>query len=866
MSKKLYILSFISLISILVNAETIDDKINEDIKKINEIEKKIKYDSIIKNLTGKFHLKNDEKASIEINNNYTASDENKIYSEENDIPNSLKLINNGRISIEGMTRLIVKREDYSNLVYVINNNIIESNSSRKIEIGSKYAYFKNSRKGIFNSNLSIDSKELSLLDNGGKMIGDVSVQSEKNVTFINRKTGILSGDLMLNSTDEGSTYFKNEGKICEANSDFALSYGKKLKFVNTGIINTFSLISKITSLYNDEGTMEDDDINNKVSYYLNTKNAVIKSKYFDISAGKINFRNFGYIELVKDRNNQFHFEALTGLIENNGIIKGDINTKFDGANYEEERIKKFAPLRINLQNGMLEGNLKLERVNSNETITTIKSLGNVTGVLDSTEGDNDTLRLIGKDTIDDVNKFKDFEKTHLQNADWTFKNGEYKTNNEILVENSKLNINKGQLKTKKFTNDKTSTINVLENSSVKATEKFTNKGIISFLKNKNEIDTFNLKGNYVGDNGTLSMRTYIDNNNPKSDIFKVDGNVTGKTGVNILSPDNTLMYKRTKEKLKLIETTSSTQDAFNLLNPEHGVFKYSLGLEDNKWYLKQEYNKPVIATIINSMEKARNEFNLSYNDHDKERLWTKLSNISGKNTFTNNRGYNLNIDSNIINILVGYDIKQNNIHKYGIFGNIGFINTIKGESNLLGLGLYNTWNNKHFYIDNWINYNYLQNRIKIKDVFNYGLHSLKGSIEVGTRGDMYIFNNRLHVSLYEQLILSKVTEPIMKKVDGLKYFTDINLRLRLGTNLILYTTKNINPYVEFNWNYDTSLFGVRIEDEDYRYNGKNSFEIKWGLREIKINKKLSLWTNMLHRFSDVKNTGNGVELGLFYKI
>lgn len=66
---------------------------------------------------------------------------------------------------------------------------------------------------------------------------------------------------------------------------------------------------------------------------------------------------------------------------------------------------------------------------------------NVTGNMIS-NGNNDTLRLIGSGEVTSKDKFKDFEKIHLQNSDWTFSNEEYKVNDEILVENSNLSIKK----------------------------------------------------------------------------------------------------------------------------------------------------------------------------------------------------------------------------------------------------------------------------------------------------------------------------------------------------------------------------------------------------------------------------------------
>ncbi|WP_155729962.1 autotransporter outer membrane beta-barrel domain-containing protein, partial [Streptobacillus moniliformis] len=79
--------------------------------------------------------------------------------------------------------------------------------------------------------------------------------------------------------------------------------------------------------------------------------------------------------------------------------------------------------------------------------------------------------------------------------------------------------------------------------------------------------------------------------------------------------------------------------------------------------------------------------------------------------------------------------------------------------------------------------------------------------------------------------------------------------------------KNINPYIEFNWIYDTRLVGVRVEKEEYLYNNnKNTFELKWGLREMNVNDRLSMWVNIVHRFNEAGYRANGVEAGMVYKM
>ncbi|WP_155729753.1 autotransporter outer membrane beta-barrel domain-containing protein, partial [Streptobacillus moniliformis] len=97
---------------------------------------------------------------------------------------------------------------------------------------------------------------------------------------------------------------------------------------------------------------------------------------------------------------------------------------------------------------------------------------------------------------------------------------------------------------------------------------------------------------------------------------------------------------------------------------------------------------------------------------------------------------------------------------------------------------------------------------------------------------------------------------------------NVNIKSRLGTNLTLFTHfKNINPYIEFNWIYDTRLVGVRVEKEEYLYNkNKNTFELKWGLRDMNVNDRLSMWVNIVHRFNEAGYRANGAEFGVQYKL
>ncbi|WP_064590093.1 autotransporter domain-containing protein [Streptobacillus moniliformis] len=853
---------FIFLSAIISNSKTIDEKINEDINKINEVEKQIKYDKF-EDAKNSIHIETGKKVSLVFNKDIDNPTSYVVFS--NGKPDSVRIVNNATLSSRAEVITSLHNHDFSNLIYVINNKKLvgTADNVNAVSLIGKYIYFKNSENALltaknYPTSMGFRARELGILDNAGTIEKDVYM-TLKNGSIINRSSG-LHNDLIAHFEENGN--YKNEGKV---NGRIVVLSMLSFKFVNSGIINDVKY--GLPFLIGTEGNFKGKYLNyGKEILFLNTSTGVIKKDkmFVDSGVGIMNFQNFGNIE------SNVYITAIKGSVDNNKEIIGDVYL----TNYYFSKIDSWKKIRnedtvlnVNLQNGKVEGNLILKRKGLKETIVTIKSMDNITGMLDSTEGDNDILRLIGSGEVKSKDKFKDFEKIHLQNSDWTFSDEEYKVNNEILVEASKLSIKKGDLKTKKFTNNERSTINILKDSNIEVEDKFVNKGLISFLNSKDNTSNLSIKGNYVGENSKLLMRTYIDKN--ESDILKLDGSASGSTGVEISNPNSTL-NKRMKNKLKLIETKSSTKDAFTLLNPEHGIYRYRLSLENNNWYLSQEYNKPFLGLILNSIDKLRNESNLTYYDHNKlnngrnEKLWTKIKNISSKNILSDN----INIDSNITNIFIGYDILEKKEYKYGVFGNLLFDRVSSGKekksgkTGAFGLGLYGTWHNKHFYADSWLNYMYSQNSA---DRLNYELHSLKASIEVGTRGDMYIGKNRLACNLYEQLIFSYVSNPNIEDVNNLN---NVNIKSRLGTNLTLFTNhKNINPYIEFNWSYDTRLVGVRVEKEEYLYNNnKNTFELKWGLREMNVNDRLSMWANMVHRFNEAGYRANGVEAGMVYKM
>ncbi|WP_156299743.1 autotransporter outer membrane beta-barrel domain-containing protein [Streptobacillus canis] len=502
---------------------------------------------------------------------------------------------------------------------------------------------------------------------------------------------------------------------------------------------------------------------------------------------------------------------------------------------------------------------------------------------------NETLILLGKDTLSDSEKFLGFEKIHLKDADWKFKDLNIEAKNELLVENSNLTLDGGVISTTILNNENDSNLKVSKETTINGN--LINKGNIIFENNPINYSILNINGDYSGENGKILLRVKVEDSPKLTDKLIINGNASGNTNIEISNPGSTLAQKM-KEKVKIIETNTSEYDTFTLLNPEHSNYIYKLFSkeEGNKknWYLIQEFAGPTddFGLIINSMYLGQQHFNFNFLEHSKyiieknNNFWIKTSNMNNYNKLSNRKDISIPIKSNTTTTIMGYDLLKNSKNdeekKLGIFGNLGVNSSksmeseISSISGILGAGIYGTWKKKDFYVDGWINYTYLQNRINIETPINYGLHSLRTSTEFGINGDMNIGNlGRLHANHHLQLTYSYVTNPKIKVLEGeeIEYIGNHNLTSKLGTNLIFYTkNKYLKPFIEFNWSYGINLVGLKLGEDKYYYDGnKDVMEIKWGLKEIEINDNLTLWGNILHQFTEKKYRTHGVELGLLYK-
>lgn len=886
-------LIILSLFSMLARGESLENKIQAGIDGIKAIERNTVYDrTLVHNRPSSTHVKTNEKLNVTYNADTDGGRSYVVFS--NGEPDSVKLVNNAVLGSGAEVFAGQHGPYYKGFVYFENNNTINGYAPNVegVNINAKNVYIKNSkigdRKSVIKGSLDVYSTIIAL-ENEGEIFHTINLTANK-VFVINKEDAKLHNTYLNGYNNENLEKSEinliNKGEINYLGADYATN----IEITNDKLINKLSI-------NNDDYYSA--DFNKANVKFLNTENGFIKTEIFRIETNKLDFENRGIIgsEIVDDgeyyyNNRDISIVANTGKVVNKNTINTnlEINSETIGdyidlkSVIDEER-KTYPDLEVHLEDGELKGNLYLKRKDVNGTIVSVKSEKNITGYISGSEGDNDTLVLLGEGKKEDQ-FFYGIEKLHLKDSDWSFGSVYDDIRDEIILDNSKLTIDRGRLDSKKTEIGENSTLKITSRLSM--TTEIKNSGTIQLENNPKDATSLEITGNYVGDNGKILMRALIDNEPSEyyntSDKIYISGNASGNTGVEISNPGSTLS-KRWKDRLEMISTGSSTPDAFTLLNPIHGAYRYKWYLENNNWYLEQEFVKPTddLGIILNSMEKGQHEFNLTYYDHDREtykegqELWTKVTNMTSKNVLSDRDNINIPIKSNLTSVFLGYDLgvkkEEKNVYKYGIYGNLGMDNVKSGEtkvsgiSGAFGLGIYGTWRNDNWYADGWLNYTYMQNRINTEVPINFGVNVFKASAELGTDGNMYLGNMRLHAKHYAQFIYSYILTPKLEQTKDIEYLGNSNLRTKLGTNLTLHTGKKyLNPFIDFNWNYDVNLVGVKVDDINYYLDGnKNMLELKWGLKDIEINDRLNMWANAVHCFGERGYRANGVQLGMLYK-
>ncbi|EEU9517633.1 autotransporter outer membrane beta-barrel domain-containing protein [Escherichia coli] len=300
--------------------------------------------------------------------------------------------------------------------------------------------------------------------------------------------------------------------------------------------------------------------------------------------------------------------------------------------------------------------------------------------------------------------------------------------------------------------------------------------------------TLTVKGNYVGNNGQLNIRTVLGDDKSATDRLIVEGNTSGSTTVYVKNTGGSGAATLNGIELITVNGDESPADAFRQGDARiaAGAFEYQLKQQGKNWYLtsyqsvNEEDNssegnsestetptpvlRPEAGSYVANLAAANTLFVMRLNDRAGEtryidpvteqerssRLW--LRQVGGHNAWRDSNGQLrttshryvsqlgadlltggfTDSDSWRLGVMAGYARDYNSTHSS--------VSDYRSKGSVRGYsaGLYATWfaddiSKKGAYIDAWAQYSWFKNSVK-GDELAYESYSAKGatvSLEAG---------------------------------------------------------------------------------------------------------------------------------------
>ena len=300
--------------------------------------------------------------------------------------------------------------------------------------------------------------------------------------------------------------------------------------------------------------------------------------------------------------------------------------------------------------------------------------------------------------------------------------------------------------------------------------------------------TLTVKGNYVGNNGQLNIRTVLGDDKSATDRLIVEGNTSGSTTVYVKNAGGSGAATLNGIELITVNGDESPADAFRqgVARIAAGAFEYQLKQQGKNWYLtsyqsvNEEDNssegnsestetptpvlRPEAGSYVANLAAANTLFVMRLNDRAGEtryidpvteqerssRLW--LRQVGGHNAWRDSNGQLrttshryvsqlgadlltggfTDSDSWRLGVMAGYARDYNSTHSS--------VSDYRSKGSVRGYsaGLYATWfadniSKKGAYIDAWAQYSWFKNSVK-GDELAYESYSAKGatvSLEAG---------------------------------------------------------------------------------------------------------------------------------------
>ena len=865
--------------------KSITDNINKAVEDIKEKEKEVKYDF---ETEGRPNVNRDETHSVF--SHYNTPTENVGYylfeiGSGHPKVNNLKLVNNTDLSsyTEVFSTRWVKNGQYgsgvNNLAYIENNGNITGKGTGLNEpaihfISKNDFYFKNNGKITTNTQGTIAT-------NGRMVLENKSSLSKHDIS--GHKTTILnSGKLDDLSIWGRDLFFSNTGEFNNTGGGRPIS---KREYINAGAV-----LNELFRSY--------EDLINFTTDQLREYPRISANNLYGVNSGKLSgliqmtfkdgyFINSGKIDgllLMADK----------GLFVNRGTALVNIYS-YSGAQ----------KLTVDLKDSTLLKNSSLDRKQA-ETRVIVNEKTIIEDILEA-DGTNETL-VVSRDNSEEKeihnfeanNKYVGFEHLEMQGK-WAIKEYDAEFNKSITFNDANVELADKKLISPEITNTDSSTINVTSNAEVKGN--FTNQGTVSLtgtlttsgnVENSGTIEfnnglqgtKFVTAGNYtgVGEKSLLKMNVDASAGKSEFDLLDVGGKASGTTKIEFIDP--TKLAAKMKNRVKLVKTQSSDENAFSLVESKYGRYKYKFYnvAHDtdgySNWYLEQlpTFRKEA-AGIVSGFAASQNLFTHTFHDRaakdklpEEHTAWVR---VYHHNTKYQLNGVDSKADAHSDTLQLGYDAlkynKGTNKFTAGAYVSLGRQKSetylvedderVRSTSKGYSLGLYATWEKPNWYVDSWIQVNRLKTKVNTSDGrSDYKTTALQASLEAGYNKLLNKTDNYAYYAQPQgQVIYNHFHKPDMGEelaVLNPRYFVT-----RLGLRFYQQSLNHPNhgePYLALNWWHHTNQTSVVTDEKAISIKGiKDLKNIEVGIDKWHITDNLSVWTNVgyymgTHNYRDIR--------------
>ena len=575
-------------------------------------------------------------------------------------------------------------------------------------------------------------------------------------------------------------------------------------------------------------------------------------------------------------------ELLEVDLKNSKVSKDSYSLGSSGEKVINSQINRYsAPTRV-IVNEETKIDGKLEANGTNETLVVSRDKNSELHNLEA-----------------GMDKYVGFEHLEMQGK-WEIKEHDAKFKESIKFNHAEVELAGKTLNSPEVTNTD-STINIT--SDAKVNGNFTNEGKVSLtgmlttsgnVENSGTIEfnhglqgtKFVTTGNYAGTGEKSLLKMNVDASAGKSefDLLDVGGKASGTTKIEFIDP--TKLAAKMKNRVKLVKTQSSDENAFSLVESKYGRYKYKFYnvAHDtdgySNWYLEQlpTFRKEV-AGIVSGFAASQNLFTHTFHDRaakdklpEEHTAWVR---VYHHNTKYQLNGVDSKADAHSDTLQLGYDAlkynKGTNKFTAGAYVSLGRQKSetylvedderVRSISKGYSLGLYATWEKPNWYVDSWIQVNRLKTKVNTSDGrSDYKTTALQASLEAGynkllNKTDNYAY----YVQPQGQVIYNHFHKPDMGEelaVLNPRYFVT-----RLGLRFYQQSLNHPNhgePYLALNWWHHTNQTSVVTDEKAISIKGiKDLKNIEVGIDKWHITDNLSVWTNVgyymgTHNYRDIR--------------